>query len=62
MFHIQGTLYLLQSRPMTSTGSYTSWEIMHEFDTAVMSEEDYFSFGNVGEVMNIGSMISECVI
>lgn len=24
---------------------------MHEFDTAVMSDEDYFSFGNVGEVM-----------
>lgn len=51
MFQIQGTLYLLQSRPMTSTRSYTSWEIMHEFDTGVMSDEDYFSFGNVGEVM-----------
>lgn len=24
---------------------------MHEFDTAVMSDEDYSSFGNVGEVM-----------
>lgn len=24
---------------------------MHEFDTAVMSDEDYFTFGNVGEVM-----------
>ena len=36
---------------MTSTRSYTSWEIMHEFDSSVMSDEDYFSFGNVGEVM-----------
>lgn len=37
---------------MTSTKSFTSWELMHEFDTAVMSEEDYFTFGNVGEVMS----------
>lgn len=42
---------MLQSRPMTSTKSYTTWEIMHEFDSAVMSDEDYFTFGNVGEIM-----------
>lgn len=37
---------------MTSTKALTSWELMHEFDTAVMSEQDYFTFGNVGEVMS----------
>lgn len=37
---------------MTSTRSFTPWELLHEFDTAVMSEQDYFTFGNVGEVMS----------
>lgn len=36
---------------MTSTKSFTAWELLHEFDSAIMSEEDYFTFGNVGEVM-----------
>lgn len=36
---------------MTSTKSFTTWELLHEFDTAVMSDEDYFTFGNAGEVM-----------
>lgn len=36
---------------MTSTKSFTSWELLHEFDTAVMSEEDYFTFGNAAEVL-----------
>lgn len=48
---LQDKIYLLQSRPMTSTKSFTAWELLHEFDSAIMSEEDYFSFGNVGEVM-----------
>lgn len=51
-FRFQNKIYLLQSRPMTSINSFTQWELMHEFDTAVMSEEDYFTFGNVGEVMS----------
>lgn len=38
---------------MTATNkSFTSWELLHEFDTAVMSEQDLFTFGNVGEVMS----------
>lgn len=32
--------------------SFTTWELMHEFDTAVMSDQDYFTFANVGEVMS----------
>lgn len=42
---------MLQSRPMTSKNVFSSWELLHEFDTAVMSDEDMFTFGNVGEVM-----------
>lgn len=37
---------------MTSTKSFTPWELLHEFDTAVMSEQDFFTFGNVGEVLS----------
>lgn len=37
---------------MTSIRSFSAWELLHEFDTAVMSEQDYFSFGNVGEVLS----------
>lgn len=48
----QDKIHLLQSRPMTSTKSFSSWEILHEFDSAVMSDEDLFTFGNVGEVMS----------
>lgn len=42
---------MLQSRPMTSQNVFSSWELLHEFDSAVMSDEDFFTFGNVGEVM-----------
>lgn len=42
---------MLQSRPMTSKNIFSPWELLHEFDTAVMSDEDMFTFGNVGEVM-----------
>lgn len=43
-------IYLLQSRPMTSTHAFTSWELLHEFDTPVMTDEDLMTFGNTGEV------------
>lgn len=36
---------------MTSTNVFSPWELLHEFDTAVMSDEEIFTFGNVGEVM-----------
>lgn len=55
---------MLQSRPITtSTNSYSSWELLHEFDTAVMSDEDLFTFGNVGEVMSqVMTMLSISVL
>lgn len=36
---------------MTSTNAFSTWELIHEFDTAIMSDEDLHTFGNVGEVM-----------
>lgn len=36
---------------MTSTTAFSSWELLHEFDTAIMSADDLHTFGNVGEVM-----------
>lgn len=44
-------IYLLQSRPMTSTGAFSSWELLHEYDTAIMSADDMHTYGNIGEVM-----------
>lgn len=51
VFHWQNQVFLLQSRPMTSTTAFSPWELLHEFDTAIMSEQDLHTFGNVGEVM-----------
>lgn len=36
---------------MTSKNVFSPWELLHEFDTAVMSDEEMFTFANVGEVM-----------
>lgn len=36
---------------MTALNAYTSWELLHEFDTVIMSDDDLHTFGNVGEVM-----------
>lgn len=36
---------------MTSLNAFSSWELLHEFDTVVMSEDDLHTFGNVGEVL-----------
>lgn len=47
----QEQIYLLQSRPMTSMNAFTSWELLHEFDTVIMTDDDLHTFGNVGEVM-----------
>lgn len=49
-FKFQNDVYLLQSRPITTLGAMSYWEILHEFDTPVMSTDDCFTFANVGEV------------
>lgn len=45
-----GEIYLLQARPITTLNAMSNWELLHEADTAVMSDDDTFSFANVGEV------------
>lgn len=36
---------------MTATTAFSAWELLHEFDTPIMSAQDWHTFGNVGEVM-----------
>lgn len=47
----ENRIYLLQSRPITSLNQFTDWELAHEFDTAIMSEEDLCTTATVQEVM-----------
>ena len=47
-FFLQDTIFLLQSRPITSFAAWTDFELEHEFDTAISSEKDITSKGNVG--------------
>lgn len=44
-------VYLLQSRPITALNNLTEDELIHENDTAVMSDTDLTSKANVGEVV-----------
>ncbi|XP_035216667.1 uncharacterized protein LOC118190077 isoform X2 [Stegodyphus dumicola] len=44
-------LYVFQSRPVTSGTNETVFEIDHEFDCPLRTENDFFSVANVGEVM-----------
>ncbi|KFM81527.1 putative phosphoenolpyruvate synthase, partial [Stegodyphus mimosarum] len=44
-------LYVFQSRPVTSGTNETVFEIDHEFDSPLRTENDFFSVANVGEVM-----------
>nr|XP_042911160.1 uncharacterized protein LOC107441118 [Parasteatoda tepidariorum] len=45
------SLYIFQSRPVTSGTGETDFEIDHEMDAPMRMEEDYFTVCNVGEVM-----------
>ncbi|KAI5639732.1 pyruvate phosphate dikinase, PEP/pyruvate binding domain-containing protein [Phthorimaea operculella] len=44
-------IYLLQARPITSLERWTEEELLHEMDTAIMSDDELISFGNTGEVL-----------
>ncbi|XP_054719116.1 putative phosphoenolpyruvate synthase [Uloborus diversus] len=44
-------LYIFQSRPVTSGSGATDYEIDHEVDDPLRTENEYFSVCNVGEVM-----------
>ncbi|CAH4030934.1 unnamed protein product [Pieris brassicae] len=46
-----GTIYLLQARPITSLEAWTEEELLHELDFPVMSDDELITFANVGEVL-----------
>jgi hypothetical protein len=49
---IDDKIYLLQSRPITSLNNLTEFEILHESDTAVMSNvTNVWTRANIGEVI-----------
>ena len=47
-FQFQGTIFLLQSRPITSFQAWTDRDLLREFDVAITSEIDVSTKGNVG--------------
>lgn len=62
-FVLQGDLYLLQSRPVTTLNVWTEYELLHEFDTAIFTEETMTIRANVGEVMPKPiSALTYCVV
>lgn len=36
---------------MTSINAFSKWELIHEFDTSIMSNDDFHTFSNAGEIM-----------
>lgn len=44
-------IYILQSRPITAMDTLSEWELRHEFDVPVMTEEDLRTTANVHEVL-----------
>ena len=40
---------ILQARPVTTFFSWTDWELEHEFDTAMPSNKEINTRGNLGE-------------
>ncbi|XP_055390004.1 uncharacterized phosphotransferase YvkC-like [Condylostylus longicornis] len=48
---VNNTIYLLQSRPITTLKQFSDWEYLHEFDSPMMSCNQILTRGNVGEVL-----------
>lgn len=48
---LQGKFFLFQCRAITTLNPFTDWELKHEFDSAVMSNEDVWTTANVYEVL-----------
>lgn len=47
----QDEIFILQCRPLTTGNAFSDWELTHEFDSAVMSQEDLYTTANVDEVL-----------
>ena len=48
----EGEVKILQARPITTIFNWTDWELGHELDTALSSDHEILTRGNVGEVFN----------
>lgn len=48
---VENTVYLLQARPVTILRKESQFEIIHEFDTGLLTEYEYLTTANLGEVM-----------
>ncbi|VVC95538.1 unnamed protein product, partial [Leptidea sinapis] len=46
-----GVIYLLQARPITSLERWSEEELLHEFDTPIMADDELSTFANTGEVL-----------
>uniref|UniRef100_A0A0N8BPI2 Phosphoenolpyruvate synthase n=1 Tax=Daphnia magna TaxID=35525 RepID=A0A0N8BPI2_9CRUS len=46
----RGALYLLQARPVTALDAWTDFELRHEFDSPILTDSDYLTKANTGEV------------
>ncbi|XP_050301904.1 putative phosphoenolpyruvate synthase isoform X2 [Anthonomus grandis grandis] len=49
----KGNLYLLQSRPITTLNSWSEFELTHEHDSVITSENSLYTVANTGEVFPI---------
>lgn len=48
---LQDKLYLLQSRPITTLYTWTNFELTHEMDFPLLTDQSIFTVANVKEVM-----------
>ncbi|CAG0919840.1 unnamed protein product [Notodromas monacha] len=46
-----GDIYLLQSRPVTTVHAITEFELTHEFDSGFLTDHEFSTRGNTGEVL-----------
>lgn len=57
-----GKIYLLQSRAITALHNFTDYEIIHENDSAFMSNDDIRTRANIGEVLvGASSLLTQSV-
>lgn len=50
MNYKEGHVYILQCREMTSLDSWTDFEIMHQFDTAIRTRVEILTVANTGYI------------
>jgi len=43
--------HLLQSHPLTNLNSFSEWELMHQMNSPHLSDNEYSTRANIGEVL-----------